>query len=258
LIWPFGQKKQKFFAACEYWVYLPGEQLPPQDALMTRLIAENPYGRSAIGPREGLLFSDVRLHISLALRQKNAHVFRPDLFSEDVEVRPELLAGLSDAKSFVKLRYISEEPLKDARHLQFMTHLADAVAALGSGSMIFDVVCERLMLPSELTEALAENPDATRPELHLRVIWRREGGTAHAATLGLMKKGIPEIVSAEADLDHEVLLQEVLLQGATQIWNQGTLPEEVTVSCFHDQFQMQLSHGRKGETTARILRIQTG
>jgi len=256
LIWPFGQKKQKFFAACEYWIYLPGDQLPPQDQIMTRMVGQNPYGFGVIGAQEGMLFSDVRLHVSLALRSKNTHVFRPDLFSEDVEVTQELLEALAASQSFAKLRYISEEPLKDDRHLQFMTHMVDAVAALGKAGVIFDVVCERLIKPADLSAQLAENSNARRADLHVRVAWRKKQGSARAATLGLIKKGIPEIVSAEADLDHEVLLQEVLYEAATQIWKQGSLPQELTVSSFHDKFQLQIEQDRKGETTARIMRIQ--
>ena len=33
--------------------------MPSQDAIMTRMIQANPHGAGVIGPREGLLFSDI-------------------------------------------------------------------------------------------------------------------------------------------------------------------------------------------------------
>ena len=98
---------------------------------------------TSLPKNEALIFSDVRLHIALVLRSKNAHVFRPDLFEEHVEPTVELLEGLAGSKSFAKIRFISEEPLKDHRHLIFLAHAADAIADLAKGKVIYDVVAER-------------------------------------------------------------------------------------------------------------------
>ncbi len=116
------RQKPRYFAMAEYWVYLPGDRMPLQDDIMTLMVASNPYGRggrSPIGTAEGLVFSDIRLHIALVLRSKNPHIFRPDLFEEHIQPTKEILESLSAAQSLVKLRFASDIPLKDKRHLQF-------------------------------------------------------------------------------------------------------------------------------------------
>gem|GEM_PF-5880495 len=73
LLWGRRSRRPKFFARAEYWVYVPGTKLPKQDELMTRMVAENPLhrlGKPPIGAREGLLFSDIRLHLAMAIRSK--------------------------------------------------------------------------------------------------------------------------------------------------------------------------------------------
>jgi hypothetical protein len=83
-----GPKKPPYLAMAEYWVYLREPQAPTQDDVMTRMIQTNPFQRggvSPIGAKEGLLWSDIRFHMALALRDKNAHIFRPDLFEPHVD-----------------------------------------------------------------------------------------------------------------------------------------------------------------------------
>src|ERR1044072_845222 len=117
--WLFVQRRQQkssFLSTNEYWVYLPGKEMPNQTEVMSRLIGDNPYrqgGKNPIGPREGLLLSDIRLHLALVLRSKNPHVFRPDLFDEYVDPTSEILERLANSESLVKVRYISEQPLND-------------------------------------------------------------------------------------------------------------------------------------------------
>src|SRR5947209_2616034 len=121
--------------------------MPEQDAVMTRMVAENPYSRDghlAIGKREGIIFSDIRLHVSLVLRSKNPHVFRPDLLKDSVEPTADILSALANSAALIKVRYISEAPLSDDRHIQFMAHFACAYLDLGSGLVIYDVVSEQL------------------------------------------------------------------------------------------------------------------
>src|SRR5437870_8476526 len=79
------KKEPKFLSSNEYWVYLPGDRMPDQTQVMARVIGDNPYkqrGKNPVSPREGLLLSDIRLHLALVLRSKNPHVFRPDMFDE--------------------------------------------------------------------------------------------------------------------------------------------------------------------------------
>ena len=147
-----SRRQERLVTQAEYWVYIPSEKLPDQDAVMTRMVTQNPHGKpgqSPIGPKEGLLFSDIRLHVAVILRNKNPHVFRPDLFSE-ADADAEALAALSGAPAMVQLRYLSEEPLSDDRHLKFLPHLADAYAYVGNAVLIYDAMAEQLLKPAEL------------------------------------------------------------------------------------------------------------
>jgi hypothetical protein len=106
----------KYLATAEYWVYLPSEKLPKQEDVMSLVLG----GNSPIGPAEGLLLSDIRLHIALVLRSKNPHVFRPDLFDDHIEPTAELLKRMGESKSLAKIRYLSEDRLKSDAHLQLL------------------------------------------------------------------------------------------------------------------------------------------
>jgi len=238
----------------EYWVYLPDEVMPSEDEVMTRMITQNPHGRpgnSPIGPAEGLLFSDIRLHIALVLRSKNPHVFRPDLFSE-TEADAVALAALSAAQAMVKVRYVSEIPLADDRHIRFLPHLADAYAHVGKALLIYDAMAEQLMTPEQLYSQLDANPTASEPGDHVRVIWHRDGDSAYASTKGLIKKGLPEMHSALARPDNQLLITEVLKEVASQAWRNG-FAEEFRVNCFGDEF---IALAQPGTGTPRKLHIQ--
>lgn len=253
-------KARPYIAAAEYWVYLPGDAMPVQEDVMTRMVAQNPYsrrGQSPIGPSEGLVFSDIRLHIALVLRRKNPHAFRPDLFDANVEPSAEHLQKLAEAQSFVKLRYLSEEPLKSRLHLQFLLHAADAYAALGDGLLIYDQTCERLMTREELATLLRENFDATLPTLHTRVVWSREGDAGHAETRGLRKVGHPELATPPVEPDQRIIVGHVMEAAIERLWGEPTLPEKVEVDAFDDHFRILIEPGRDQQALARILRVQT-
>lgn len=256
----FRPTRLKYVVTCEYWVYLPEEQPPSQDAVMSRMIRDNPYkvdGQIAIGPREGIMFSDIRLHSALVLRSKNPHVFRPDLFAEHVEPTARDLEALAEAKALQKIRFVSEEPLRDDRYLQFLPHMALAVADIAGSQIIFDTVAEKLITVQRMRDELAENGDATRPELQMRIIWQATGGEGSAETRGLLKMGLPEIVTEPANADQRVLLTTVLEEAARQIWEAKSIPLKLAVEAYQDVFELQLTPAHKGPYKARIFRAQT-
>lgn len=253
-----GRKTEKLITQAEYWVYLPGTEMPSEEEVMTRMINQNPHGRpgqSPIGHSEGLVFSDIRLHIGLLLRSKNPHVFRPDLFS-DAEADAESLAALSAAQSLVKVRYVSEIPLLDDRHMRFLPHMADAYAHVGNAVLIYDAMAEQLMKPSELYEMLHENPSVSDPDKHFRIIWHRDGEAAYASTKGLIKKGLPEMKSAMARADNQLLITEVLREVAGQAWRNG-FSDEFRVNCFGDEFIAMAQPGKGTPRTLHIQRVRT-
>jgi hypothetical protein len=253
-------RRKRFLASAEYWVYLPGDEMPDQNAVMTRTIGMNPYhhrSRPAIDTKEGLLFSDVRTHFALVLRKKNPHAFRPDLFDSCTEVSAEALDALAQAHSFVKVRFISEDRLKDARHLQFLPHAADAVAELGEGRLIYDVTAERLILRDELEATLRTKADVSGPDVHARVIWRPEIEAGHAETRGLVKVGHRELRTPSTPTDQRILVVLVLEEVIRQLWQAPTLPETLEVAAFDDRFRVLFEPGRDAFTKVRILRLRS-
>lgn len=250
--------REKYFAAAEYWVFLPGTQMPEQASVMARTIGDNPYdkrNRLPIGTREGQLFSDVRLHIALVLRSKNPHAFRPDLFDATTEVPPHALQLLEEANSFVKVRYASEDRLDDNKHLQFLPHAADAIAELGDGKLIYDSTAERLILRSELQEELRQHYDVSGADLHSRVVWRPEPtGGGHAETRGLVKVGHRELRTPVADLDQRVVISAVLQEVMDRLWSTPKLPETLEIEMFESKFRVLFEGARDKFTLVRILR----
>jgi len=255
----FKPRPAPYLAMAEYWVYLPEAVAPKQDDIMARMIQSNPYarpGKPPIGSREGLVWSDVRFHMALVLREKNAHIFRPDLFEPHVEPTAEMLDSLSRSVALVKLRYVSEQPLADKRHLQFLVYAAESVAHLGHSEVIFDLISEELFTPALLESNLLQDNDAARRELQARVIWRScpAGGTAE--TRGLQKIGLQELSTPETMADHRVVAMQVLEAAAETIWETGKIEPEMSVEHYGDTFHVMVDMARKGPLRTRILREQ--
>jgi hypothetical protein len=253
-----ASKPRPYFAACEYWIYLPEEKLVPQEVLSGRLLRSSPFaseGKAPIGPSEALLFSDIRLHIALVLKSKNPHHFRPDLFEEHIAPTPETLEGLSEATAFAKARFVSDEPLSDARHVKLMPHLAEAIAYYGQSKVLFDAVSEELLTAEQLRERLRQEPEASGPDLHLRTVWIRSERGGRGATRGLLKVGLPELETPESPAEHETVIRTVLEQAAEKLWNAQELQTEIEVPLFGDTFQVTIDPKGKSPLCARILRV---
>jgi hypothetical protein len=227
---------------------------------MNRMLRLNPFDPRlppTCGAAEGLFFSDIRLHIGLILREKNAHVFRPDLFDSHIVPTQAMLESLSASKGFIKVRYLSETPLKDRRHLRFIIYLVEAVAALARGSLIFDVVAERLIDPKDLRAMLKEGHDPGLFDLHVQTSWQtaEEGGSA--TTHGLRKIGHPELSSADSPGDHQVIVGALIERAAREAWEDGVLPESLKLEEFGDQFELIFAPFEGNRLLARIYRQQS-
>jgi hypothetical protein len=244
--------------ACEYWVYLPTEKGPTPDALMTRMVRDNPLtvnGAPAIGHHEGLVFSDIRLHIALVLRSRNAHVFRPDLFEQHIEPSAEILTALGESQAIHKLRFLSEEPMSDDAYLQFLPHLALSSAELSGAKVIFDTVGERLFTTEWLREELTKDANAKRADLHVRAIWKGGAGGGVAETRGLLKIGLPEMATVPGDADQRVLLTTVMEEAARLVWQMKSLPLRLFVEAYQDMFELHVLPTRKGPYQVRVFRL---
>ncbi len=257
--WLYGKKLPGYVALTEYWVYGPGELLPDQTRLMERMISNNPHnrrGRPAIGAREGMVFSDIRLHIGLAKRARNPHIFRPDLFDEDLVPSPEVLTRLASCQSMVKVRYVSESKLTDTRHLQFMPHLADSVAELMSGTVVFDHVMERLFTFEEFHEALGNNNNAERPDFHVRVQWKNDGEGFYAVTHGLRKVGKPEMRTLPQETDQEVLVVGLMMRLAFQLVRKPDEPGPFPFEEYGDTYVFEPGEFLEGRQVVHLVKKQ--
>ncbi len=256
-----GKRVAGYFALTEYWVYTTSDLLPKQEAVMDRMISANPHnrpGRPCIGAREGMLFTDIRLHIALAKRAKNPLVFRPDLFESDLEPSKEVLQRLSDAQSLIKLRYMSEAVLKDTRHLQFMPHLADAMNDLAQGLLVYDVVCERLYTTDEFKALLDKNNNAERPDVHVRVVWHVDNdGLGFATTKGLRKVGLPELKTDPVQGDQEVLVTGLVHRTAHHLVRNPSDESVLEYEEFGDTFLIERRE-RQGEHLAVGIKRRRG
>lgn len=252
-----GKREPGYLAIAEYWIYTPSEKMPDQTAIMERVMRGNPHnrpGRPAITQREGLLFSDIRLHLGLAKRAKNPHIFRPDVFEENAEPNRDILGGLSTAASMIKVRYISESKLPDTRHLVFLPHVADAVADLSKGTVVFDHVTEIFWTAEQFRAELSKDVMVDRPELHCRVVWKRDDEGAYAQTLGLRKVGMPEIRTEPQEDDVQVLIQSLLLRLAHLLirapWQEGPYK----FAEYGDEFILAFTARKKGYQYVSLTR----
>jgi hypothetical protein len=244
--WLVTRKNEpKYLLHLEYWVYLPGEAMPPQDEVMTRLVRPE-TGRPAISGAEAVLFSDVRLHIALILRRKNAYLFRPDILAPYVDATPEQIAILQEAQSLVRVRYLSEERVHDTRYLSFLPQVARAYAELGESKLVYDSVGERIMASDDLRNG----------DLGPNIRWVAEAAGGHIETLGLKKRGLPEVQTAWVAADERWIVTEVIGQMASQAWGSGALPPMFVAEAFEDRFQVTVESDRQGVHVARVHRIQ--
>lgn len=252
-----GKREPGYLAITEYWVYTNQDRLPEQSVLMDRMISTNPHnkkGNAAIGAREGMLFSDIRLHIGLAKREKNPHVFRPDLFEEDTVPTKQVLSELSNCRAMVKVRYLSEARLNDSRHLQFMPHLADAISGLMEGKVIFDHSAQKLFTAEEFFNILQQNGNVEKPESHVRVAWKALVDSGYTETYGLKKVGLRELVSDPQELDSEILITGLTMRLAYHLMRNPDDIGPFEFEEFGDTFVLTLGDIREGKQIVHITR----
>ncbi|MBS1710199.1 MAG: hypothetical protein JSS71_00580 [Armatimonadetes bacterium] len=239
-----GRREPGYLALTEYWLYTTGTKLPDQTELMDRMISANPHnrpGKASIGAREGLLFTDVRVHLAVALKDKNPTFFRPDLFEEGVEPTKEILERLAKCPALVKVRYASEARLKDFRHLQFLPHMVDALAEKMGGEVVFDHISERMTTAGEFQGFLEQNNNAERPDFHLRIAWMSDEDGSFARTFGLRKIGWDELRTEPQEDDRQVLMTGLLTRLAHHIFRNPEDPGPWEFDEYGDVFILQLA-----------------
>lgn len=249
------RKLNMFHLHAEYWVYSTNTSLPNQDRMMTRMVGDNPYiqkGQNPVGAAEGLLFSDIRLKIALVLRAKNPNLFLADKLPETIPDHHEFVQDINKFQSITKLQFASPTKMKDKRHLQFLIHLADAVAEVEEANWIYDKVSGQLYDRAQLQAILRENFNATKAEIHVRLT---EDGDYTFRSFGLPKIGIPDFETLPVPHDQTSLIREVLEKFITLSWERGeAFPD--AIQAYGDEFYLVQKRITPNLTQMRIIRKQ--
>lgn len=241
-----------YLAKAEYWVYSQEANLPDETQLFERLIGANPYiqkGQNPIGPAEGLIFSDVRFKMSLMKREKNPKFFHPH---PDEPLFEELTEALTHSKSIVRLQYVSQTPLRSKTHLQFLPHLADAVANLTNAQFVRDCVTKKFISQADLSTQLSGKFDVTDRKFHVDLI---EHDDHTFETSGLPKVGVSDIHTLPVSHDQIRLAREILESYIDRIWSDMQVSEE-PIEAYGDQFHVIRGATKNGKTMIRVIRQQ--
>lgn len=248
-IFGLGVSKPKYLLDCEYWVFGKDQNLPDQATLIKESVHKGGFGKS-----EGLLFSDIRFHLEVARRDKNPHVFRPDLFDRDVEPSADILSYLADANSFIRARYLATEPCAVRSHVGFLPHLALHIAKLSDGGVIFDQITREIWTTEDFAARLKSMRKATADN-QVRLKWNLEKGRMTLQTLGLVKIGFSEWQSEPLDSDQKSLAQSLLSEALDQVWEMPMEPKSVQVSSYGDDYVLSLLPPREGVRTVAIGKV---
>lgn len=232
---------------CEFWVYLGQDGIPTQDDAMKMVLS-----RPGITKTEGMLMSDIRLHIGLVKKDKNPHAFRPDVLADDLEITPERLSALAQAKSFVRVRFLSDTPLFDSPHIALTLQLAACYSALGGGTAVFDQVAQKLYTAEEFEEfALHHAKEATA---HTKVTWTAETEVGFGKTRGLNKIGLPDLITAPTPLDMRNLVEQVLQEAIAAYWKSASLESPLEIEFYGDTISVEVNPSGGSPREVRIFR----
>jgi hypothetical protein len=245
--------KPKTHLVAEYWVYLGSSTVPLQDDIMSQLVKNNPH--AGFTTREALFFSDVRVRINSVLRAKNVAAFRPDLFNGGA-LTPAQITQLADSPVFVRIKFASEESVRDRRYLTFLMHAAAAYAALGDGVLVYDFVLAKPYSIEEFLTLMQAHKDVSDPSIQTEVRWREEGDILSAESAGMVKIGLPDLRAQDVAPDTRILTESLLQAAIRTLWLQPSLPPEIEVEEYGDKFLFRFEPARNGFAAARVTRIQ--
>lgn len=228
---------------------------------MTRIIGQNPYNKGrfqTIGPADGLFMSDVRLSIALVRKEKNPHLFDPTDLVTAAFADNGLSEAMVEAKTLVRLSYISEQPLRDRRHLQFLAHAADAYASLTGSILILDPVAGIPRTKSDMESWLSSQLDLTVPQGQVQWDEERSEDTVRWKSRGFVKLGYPEIETYDISADQAMLTRELLESLTKSHWYGPLTPEnDAEAELYGDRFVFVLEKTKSPNLMMlRILRLQ--
>jgi hypothetical protein len=233
----------------EYWVYLPDTELPAQDHVLKHMFSGPAASR--LEPKDGLLLSDIRLHVGMALRSKNASLFRPDLIDEIKGLAPDILSAIAGSRAVIRLRFVSESPLADRRYCKSLAHLAAAYAEVSRAPVVYDRMKAELLSTESFVSRLCESHQA---DFHVRVSWNPV--SSEVVTHGLTKAGLAEWATSLERDDLRATVVAVVEQAADLAFELGRLPLDESFEYLGDRYQI-VFHPGPFTTQLQVGRIES-
>ncbi len=240
----------------EYWIWSPVVDLPQMVALHRRLIQYNPYNQGeemALSTSEGLLLSDIRLHIGISTRAKNPHVFSPQFFSDEAKAPVGAVEAMEKSQALMIARFASEQPMPDRGYIHFLTHLADALADYAKADLIYDREGLRFWTREEWKALMMR--DNARPDLdkHYQVHAVEEPSGWWIHTHGLRKYGLPDLEMIEVSREQRTACTDIIRQMAERAIADPSTLSDGEVEYYGRQHRVVLVRGERGKRHHRGL-----
>lgn len=231
----YAKTRPKLILNAEYWVFCKADKLPDQTQMMERVVGRT----DKIGPAEGLLFSDVRLHVTLVTKAKNPQLFDPTALDPSLQESFDFVSSVIEQTAIIRVRFTSSEPMKDRRHLRLLPHLAYAYALMADAQWVFDQPQRKLYSMDDLAKLIDGQADSL--DNQIRIEKTDEGSLK---VLGMEKIGIQPFETDRLDADQFQLVEEILNEFVARSWKANRLDLE-PLEAHGDTFEFQLD-ARKG------------
>jgi hypothetical protein len=232
--------KQRF--RVEYWIFAEKQQRPSDSEILDR-ISRAPFARGGIRNEDARMIADIRFNIGRARRDRNAMLFRPDMFGDaDAEIEPEALKMVDTVDTIITVRFAADTaPVDPKRYLRLAIYATEAIADLASGVAVWDAVSQRLFSPATLAERLRANPEGAAFEHHVDVRWMETEEAGIAFTRGMEKVGLPDVVFDDQPLDQRILATFLITESARKCWEAGSM-EDAKFDGFGEHFAVEATH----------------
>lgn len=232
--------KQRF--RIEFWVFARAAERP-NDAEIMKRISSAPFAVGGIRNEDARMIADIRFNIGRARRDKNAMLFRPDMFGdEDVEIDRAALALVDEVDTIITVRFAADtQPVDPKRYLRLATYAVEAICDLATGVAIWDAVKQELLSPATLVERLKANSDGAAFEHHVGIRWMETDEAGIAFTRDMEQVGLPDVAFDDQPLDQRILASYLVSETAKKCWEDEAMVDS-KFDGFGEHFTVEVGH----------------
>ena len=232
--------KQRF--RIEFWVFAENNQRPSDAEILDR-INRAPFAKGGIRNEDARMIADIRFNIGRAKRDKNAMLFRPDMFGDaDAEIDADALAMVEKVDSIVTVRFVSDTaPVEPKRYLRLATYATEAICDLAGGVAVWDGVSQELLMPATLKSRLSQNAEGAAFEHHVAIRWMEADEAGIAFTRGMEKIGLPDVAFDDQPLDQRILATYLVTETAKKCWEAESM-DDAKFDGFGEHFAVEVEH----------------